>query len=412
MIIGAIFLFTGCSDNPRPFNTDKDGNNNPVDAGEDGYVKPDTGGEDAGFDAGSDPGSDPGYDAGGSDPGYDAGGSDPGYDAGYDAGGSDPGYDAGYDAGHDAGHDAGSDPGDTGLTDICDEVVVEAEPVRPNLFLVIDRSGSMEDPIHSGGNETKLDDTKTAIFSLLNWGEDKIRFGMMRFPWLPTLFPCSPGQVEVECSNDSAGSIRTAMLLLTPNGGTPTGPSLDNAYDYQGLHDQYRDSFVVLLTDGCPTCPNGGGSEENQADNQRAIDAIDDLHWANIDTFVIGIGEDVNNTNPALLNEFAIHGGRPRPGSVKYYPANSLAELEQALQDIGEQVAIECELQLDRPPDIPEWLWVYLDGVPAHRDPTHQDGWDYDEATNRIIFYGPMCDLLLSGQVTNVEVKVGCAPPI
>jgi hypothetical protein len=376
-VLLAAFGFPACSDDPG------------------GNGQPDSGTEEDGGQVGADDGNT---------------GADDGSTGGDDGGGyADPGYDAGSDPGYDAGYDAGSDPGDQGSgADICDEVHVAAEPIKPNVLLCVDKSGSMNDPITAGSANTKIQDTKTALNVLLDFGREKIRFGWMQFPLDDE---CQPGVIEEDCADDSVDRIRTLVLQLQPIGGTPTGESLEAALGYQGLHDETRDNFIILLTDGVPTCPHGNGRIPNQEDNDLALDALRDLHAENIDTFVIGLGEDVNNFNPALLNEMAIAGGRPRPGGDKYYPANSLDELQQAFQDIIESV-ISCELQLDIPPDIPEWLWVYLDGVLADRDETHQNGWDYDEALNQVIFYGPMCDLLRTGQVQQVEVVVGCGPPV
>jgi len=204
--------------------------------------------------------------------------------------------------------------------------------------------------------------------------------------------------------------------LLTANGGTPTGESLENANAYQGLHDEERNNFVVLLTDGMPTCPVGAGREVTQQDMDRALKAVQDLHAAGIDTFVIGLGEDLNNTNPDLLNQMAIAGGRPRAGADKYYKANSLADLQQALQDISGTV-IGCNLRLNQYPEYPDWLWVFFcdankqNCVAQKRDRTHVNGWDYDSNTNQINFYGPLCDQLRSGQVPAVQVLMGCSPP-
>ena len=48
-------------------------------------------------------------------------------------------------------------------------------------------------------------------------------------------------------------------------------------------------------------------------------------------------------------------------------------------------------------------------GIPG--DPSKMDGWDYDPVTGKLTFYGPTCDLLKSGTVTDVDVVFGCDMP-
>jgi hypothetical protein len=146
-------------------------------------------------------------------------------------------------------------------------------------------------------------------------------------------------------------------------------------------------------------------------DKQLALDAVTALHQAGIDTFVVGLGEALNDAgDPTLLNDMAVAGGRPRAGVDKYYVANSLNALQTALQDIG-SIAVACNLRLSVTPEEPNYLWVYFDSIPVPRDRGHFNGWDYDPVRNLINFYGPACDLLRSGQVFNVDIKMGCAPP-
>ncbi len=296
---------------------------------------------------------------------------------------------------------------------ICGTFEIQAGAIPPNLLLVVDKSGSMKDKTCATCSGTKLDDAKTALNMMIDQGEGQIRFGWMQFP---SDSRCGPGQVSVPCGDNTANQIRTRINLLSANGGTPTGESLQAANDYQGLHDESRNNFVVLLTDGMPTCPNGGGSDVTQQDMDLALQAVQDLHAAGIDTFVIGLGEDLNNTNPDLLNQMAEAGGRPRSGPDKYYKANSLSDLQEALQDISGMV-IGCNLSLDSVPEFPDWLWVFFcdengENCEAKpRDKNHVNGWDYDPRLNQVNFYGPMCDQLRSGQVQNVKVLMGCAPP-
>jgi hypothetical protein len=165
------------------------------------------------------------------------------------------------------------------------------------------------------------------------------------------------------------------------------------------------------MTDGEPNCDvYSDDSELIQQAEDYTLDMLGQVFDHGIGTFVIGLGEFVD-FNPDLLNQMAEAGGHPRPGPVKYYPATSLGDLVEALDEIGTEV-MPCQLDLDRPPDIPEWLWVYFDGEPLSRDSTHQDGWDYDPAMNRVSFYGPACESLRNGDVEQVEVRVGCGEPI
>jgi len=289
---------------------------------------------------------------------------------------------------------------------ICDEVELEASPLA-NLLLVVDKSHSMNDPTEASGDRTKVEDLRTAVHFMLDAFEGKIRFGWMPFPNQDT---CDPGVVLVEVGDDSAGLIRQLVDAFVAWGGTPTGETLQNALACDGLADEERSNFVLLVTDGMPTCPAGSGHSAKPADAQLALSAVDELHAAGIGTFVVGLGEDFNSSDPQLLNDMAVAGGQPRDDSVKYYPASSLAELEAAFEDIAKAV-FDCSLALEVVPEKPEWIWVYFDGEPVDRDGGHQDGFDYDEQNNRIDFYGPACDRLANGEVEEIYVEMGCMPP-
>jgi len=304
--------------------------------------------------------------------------------------------------------------GDNGLLDgtgqlsdgfpICGTFQLEASSVPPNMLLVVDKSGSMDDPTSAGSNRSKLDDLKDAVDALLTQGDGQIRFG-----WLP--YPrdneCAAGNVTVQIGDDTVAAIRSRLLMLSASGGTPTGPSLTVGDNYLvGLADALHRSFVVLITDGMPTCPNGDGRTPNAADNQLSLDAVTSLRSHGFDTFVIGLGSNLNDTNPQLLNDMAVAGGWPQDGNVKYYPANSLAQLNAVLSQIGGQV-LGCNLLLNQIPEYPNWLFVFFDGVAVPRD----GNWSYNAASNTIEFTGAYCEQLRSGAVGKVDVLMGCRPP-
>lgn len=318
------------------------------------------------------------------------------------------GLDGNGQDGNGGGDNASGDTGPRPDAPICDEVEIEAGSIPPNLLLVVDKSGSMRDDTCAVGCNAKIADAKMALTFLLDEGDGEIRFGWMQFP---SDSSCGPGVVGVPCGDDTVATIKSRVSFLSASGGTPTGESLEAANSYQGLHDESRANFVVLLTDGLPTCPAGSGHTVTEQDKTRALNAVTALYQGGIDTFVIGLGEELNDSgDPQLLNDMAVAGGRARAGADKYYKANSLNELQTALQDIGGMV-IGCNLSLSVIPEEPNFLWVYFDGVPVPRDRNHINGFDYDATRNQINFYGPACDQLRSGQVGKVDVKMGCAPP-
>jgi len=312
------------------------------------------------------------------------------------------------------GDNPGGDNGGSGDMPICDEVEISASEVPPNLLLVVDKSGSMDEDTAAGSGRTKMQDLKAAAQTLLNQGRGTIRFGWMSFPNCTgrcNTGACSPGVVSVPVGDDTVDAILSRLTALTSAGGTPTGESLQDADDYlAGLADNVHRSFVVLITDGLPTCPNGDGHDATDADAQLSLQAVQTLHSHGFDTFVIGLGEDINSSNPELLNDMADAGGQARSGAVKYFQANSLADLEAALAQIGGMV-IGCNIALGTVPEFPDFLWVYFDGQPVPKDGNHANGWDYDSDRNAIDFYGTYCDQLRNGEIDSLEVKMGCAPP-
>lgn len=307
--------------------------------------------------------------------------------------------------GGDNGADSKKDGGGGDLP-ICNEETINASPLT-NLLMVVDKSESMDFPASTNDPRTKADVLVEAMRFVLNTYEGKLRFGWMAFPFQSD---CDPGVVSVPVGDDSGDSIRDLLDNFFPWGKTPTGESLQNADSYYTqLADTERANFVVLVTDGLPTCPNGNG-QPDPADDALALQAVNTLYGHGVGTFVIGLGEDFNNSNPDLLNDMAEAGGHPRAGADKYYPANNQADLEAAFADIA-KVVMSCHLDLYAWPDEPDWLWVYFDGVPIPRDRAQLNGFDYDETNNRIDFYGEYCDKLKNGEVVTVEVKMGCAPP-
>ena len=291
---------------------------------------------------------------------------------------------------------------------VCDEMALEATHVAPNLMFVVDASGSMNEYPNDDPNQvdTKIDLTRKAVGELLQAGQGNIRFGWEQFPGNGGR--CSAGQVQVECSDTSSATIQSKLGQLSSDSfGTPTGESLLNVLQSQSMQDKTRSNFVVLLTDGMPNCPQGNESGAEAL----ALQAVQQLRVKSIETFVIGLGQSLNSSNPALLDQLAEAGGRARVGAAnKYYAVNTLSELQGVLTSIG-GVVFQCSFALQRTPENPGDLRVNFDGVSVARDPSAKEGFSYDPQKNQILIHGAACEKVRAGQVKKVDIKMGCAPP-
>ena len=71
-----------------------------------------------------------------------------------------------------------------------------------------------------------------------------------------------------------------------------------------------------------------------------------------------------------------------------------------------------CVFTLQDTPPNPDEIFDFFDNTDSiPRDASLVDGWQYDPATNQVTFYGPSCDLLKQGQVTDVDIVFGCNEP-
>lgn len=159
---------------------------------------------------------------------------------------------------------------------------ITAQALKPNVMLVIDKSGSMATPVDPslpscGGCgptspcpatcPTRISELRSAMSTFLSRSGQNARLGMTFFP---TDAACgSPVAVDVSLptptpndASDSAPLIAQAQAIdsriqvVTPTGGTPTAEALRFVGALPGLRDRSdnRDDLIILLTDGLPNC--------------------------------------------------------------------------------------------------------------------------------------------------------------
>jgi hypothetical protein len=267
----------------------------------------------------------------------------------------------------------------------------------PNVMLIVDDSGSMKEML---GTQAKWDVLKAAVEALVSRYDGKVNWGLSIFPDPSSNDSCAPGKVEIPVGPGNKQRIIDRLKPIAVNdigGNTPTETTLQAIERNGGLTDPMRGNYVLLMTDGLPTCNQDG----------RVTPAVTSLYrkTPSVRTFVVGIG-DGTNSDPAELNAWAEAGHTARTGApTKYYQANDVNQLQSSFDSILAGIA-SCNYQLTSPPSDPNLLVPYLDAQPVANDPVN--GFTYDAASKTITFNGASCDRLKAGAVTKVEFIYGC----
>lgn len=296
----------------------------------------------------------------------------------------------------------------------CEELTARAMPTTPDMLIVLDRSGSMK-----RGDVNRWDPSVSAVKSITSSLDTKIRFGMMLFPKAcdPTDFQCTigmlgnacePGELEVPVDIGTSGAIGGLLDMSAPGGGTPTGATLQAAQailDAQvaGPDEVVTPKFILLVTDGQPTCPNGDGSvdataQELEDDKNLTVQAIDSLLASGAKTYVIGYDAASDPALASALTEFAQHGG-----TTDYRAVEDEQSLLTEFQKIAGEV-VSCSYQLDTAPPDPSYVLVTLDGKQLNLD--QPDGWSINGKA--VTLEGQACKTLQDGKDHTLNVQVKC----
>jgi hypothetical protein len=321
---------------------------------------------------------------------------------------------------------------------------------RPNLYFVIDVSGSMAEPIVRNGF-TKYTAARRAVGAVLRAVGHRVRYGTMIFPASADessceggeeIFPLTQGDPRADREPGSNGP--TLQLLLNrlasrvPEGATPTAAALAAAR--ASLRDEPGRSHVVLATDGAPncgefvSCPSercmpdiervstdkgevcgvdlnccglgvvGGVSVRTLCiDDDATVAEVAALSEASVPTYVIGMpGSEAYGS---VLERLAETGGTARRSGSAYYAVTDEDQLTDALLEISAGLTIGCEIELESAPQDPALVNLYFDSALVPQDPA--DGWDWS-AEARVILRGRACDTLKSGDVSDVQLVYGC----
>jgi hypothetical protein len=305
----------------------------------------------------------------------------------------------------------------------------------PNLYFVLDRSGSMEE-------DGKWPTIINVLGSLVVALGPRANVGAAVFPD-PHDNECAAG-VEVaplrrgDAPAGTAGPTATALLTelgaLSANGGTPTAATLEALAP--ALAKLPGKTYVILATDGGPNCnaavscdaancelniesaasactPDGPidcctdgdyGSNLSCLDADPTIAAVTAIAGSGIPVYVVGVPGSAPYA--ALLDKLAMAGGTPRADEPRYYAVGTtdVNALTTAIFGIAATITGTCTLTLNATPPAPDDVNVFLgENVLPQAGP---DGWTLDGTTVTIL--GQSCQAIRTGAALDVRVVAGC----
>jgi hypothetical protein len=278
----------------------------------------------------------------------------------------------------------------------------------PDLLVVLDRSGSMDEPPATFPPQftSKWTIMRNALHTVVSAKQSAIKFGLLEFP---SDGNCSAdATAEVNVGLNSLGGFDTYFTSHSPNGNTPAHIGLNAALTYySGIPVNTAGRYVLFATDGLPNCSGGDPNTRSDAETVAAVTA---LYNSGIHTYVLGFG---SFSDPTVLNDAATAGGEARSGTTKYYEASNAMQLDAALQAIAGGIIVpSCSYHLQSPPPDPNNVTVTINGTPVPRSTQHTMGWDYHPDASTITFFGSYCDQIMSGAITDVSFAYGCPGPI
>ena len=309
--------------------------------------------------------------------------------------------------------EGGGASGGGGSDNICEEVAVRADRATPDMLIVLDKSGSM-------GQEGRWRPSQNAVKAITSELEDSIRFGLMMFPGdggasmgggfdFGDIFGggfgsgCEVGELYVPVDANNASQIAGEVDGAFSNGGTPTGETLEAALQEFSAQQQIPDrivppQYVLLTTDGQPTCPAGDGSETTQADITLADNAIQALRDIGVTTYVIGYDTKGDPELAGVLDNFAAIGGTGTHRAVE-----NQDELLDEFREIAGEI-VSCSYTLEAEPEDPTFVQVKLDGMQINLNDA--DGWTLTGQTVQL--EGAACNTLRDGADHLLTVEVLC----
>lgn len=301
----------------------------------------------------------------------------------------------------------------------CGESKFQAEPIPPNVMLVLDKSGSMSQArwMDNGEEKTRWASLHATTKFLLESFGDKVNFGLKLFP---SIQPGPGFDLSKTCHVDTgidaackAGNAQ-AILDILPKadesfmGATPTVSGLTEAYNHLASLSDPNPEVAILIVDGRTNCEQSNIGLSAIAAAAKAKDIL---------VYVVGI--DLDLATVASLAPVAIAGG-----TEKIYNSTDSKALASSLESIVGGIT-SCTIPLESTPPHPDHVKVSIGAkleIPHLKDfisceaaaqAGHSAGWVFNAKKapfKQLELCGDSCSAFRAQP--KVDVGYECPPPI
>lgn len=285
---------------------------------------------------------------------------------------------------------------------LCGVSTIAGNRVPTEILLVLDRS--------IAGDQTGWRNVLLAVI-------DQINATGARFDWGLYVFPkdgpaCGAATVTAGADlgfgagNEPTHVIAHIVAAGVAGNGTPTAAAIGAGAAYLHTVVDQSPKFMMLVTDGAPTCAGPIGaplSDDATLAQADAVAAIAAAESEGFPTIVVAPSTTTAAGDVSALNALAQASRYARQGDIKFFTESTLAELFVPTSSES------CTFALAGPPPIPDKVNVTLNSVSVPRDTQHLNGWDYVDATHTVFsLYGTWCSMLIDSRSFEIRVTYGC----
>ncbi len=323
------------------------------------------------------------------------------------------------------GYDA--DPEDAALSPdaTCAASAIKAEPLPLDMYIILDKSGSMGTDCNVGSNGTSkwcyAINALNKFFTAPSSVGTGVALSFFSGSSCPNL---ANAQVAYNTLPNHVTQLNNAMNGASPGGNTPTSAAANGIASYTAANEKPgRKMIGVLITDGDPTSCS--------PTNVGQINTILANHFGstNIPTFIIGMtGASFTNLETLANNAGAPSHTQNCGGGVNpchfYNVANGDPAVFLAVLKAIQQTAIGCQYTIpttDAGVIDPDKVVVeYTPGSGGPPQPlarvndasqcTASGGWHYDNNANPklIVLCPATCSAVTADQKAGIQIALGC----